>query len=193
MVRNRLEPEKTALLIIDVQDKLFSAVEMAVETLGVILQLVKGCQILSLPVFISEQAPEVLGLTVGPLKSQLGHDYKPWKKTTFSCMDDVSFLEQIKHLPYSQWILVGFEAHICVLQTAIGLLSAGKEVLVVNNGIASRSIYDFSTGIAEMRDEGVRISSAETILFELIKDSKHPDFKLISQLVKTGSSCCQNP
>jgi nicotinamidase-related amidase len=71
-----------------------------------------------------------------------------------------------------------------VLQTAKDLLQAGCEVVVLNDAITSRSIYDFSTAIAEMRDCGIRISSCETVLFELLKNSEAPEFKKISQLVK---------
>lgn len=190
MVRSSLDPSKTALLILDVQDKIFASVERAVETLQVILQLVKGFQILGAPIFLAEHAPDSLGSTVSPLKTLLGHAYVPYKKTSFSCLDDPVLFDFISHSPYSEWVLVGFEAHICILQTAKGLLRIGKKAIVINHAITSRSIYDFSTAIAEMRDEGVRITSAETLLFEWMKGSHHPDFKLIQNLVK--ASCKQS-
>lgn len=75
------------------------------------------------------------------------------------------------------------------MQTVKGLLRAGKQVVVLNDAITSRSIYDFSTAIAEMRDAGARISCAETVLFELIKDSKHSEFKSVSDLIKIRCDC----
>lgn len=173
-----LVKEKTALLIIDMQDKVFSAVENGNEALQSILKVIKGFQILHLPIFLSEQYPEGLGTTVLPLKTLLGEAYKPLVKTTFACTE-------VQNLPFEQWVLVGIEGHICVLQTAKGLLQAGKQAVVLNDAIASRSIYDFSTSIAEMRDAGVRISCSEAVLFELLKDSKAPEFKQISQLIKS--------
>lgn len=184
-----LDRSQTGLLIIDVQDKVFASVERGAEVLQAIFKLVKGFETLQLPIFISEQYPQGLGETLIPLKTLLGDAYVPWIKTTFSCMDDQALRQCILSLPIQQWIVVGIEAHICVLQTAKGLVQAGKQVAVLNDAIASRSIYEFSTGIAEMRDSGIRISCVETVLFELLKDSRAPEFKSISQLIK--SCCCE--
>jgi nicotinamidase-related amidase len=99
-------------------------------------------------------------------------------------LNDPELNKYLLALPVQQWVLIGIEAHVCVLQTAKDLLRENKQVVVLNDAISSRSIYDFATAIAEMRDCGVRISSAETILFELLKDSKAEEFKQISHLVK---------
>lgn len=183
-----LQPNQTALLIVDMQDKIFASVDRSSEILQTLCKLVRGFQMLGLPILQSEQYPEGLGKTVALLQTLLGQSYHPWIKSTFSCMDDPQFLNCVLSLPYQQWIVTGIEAHICVLQTVKGLLKAGKQVAVLNDAITSRSIYDFSTAIAEMRDAGARISCTETVLFELLKDSKHPQFKSISNLIKT--SCC---
>lgn len=181
-----LSPSKAGLLIVDMQEKLFSHVDRGQEVLHRLLKLINAFQILNIPIFLSEQYPEGLGSTILPIKTALGEQYKPWKKTTFSCLDDLKLIDFFQTSKIEQWIVVGIEAHICVLQTTKGLLKKGKEVTTLNDVITSRSIYDYSTGIAEMRDVGVRISSLETILFELVKDSTHPQFKEISQLVKTA-------
>lgn len=180
--------DQTALLIVDMQEKIFASVDRGSDVLHTLYKLVQGFQILNLPILQTEQYPEGLGPTLPLLQSLLGQSYHPWVKSTFSCMDDPQFFNCVISLPYQQWVVVGIEAHICVLQSVKGLLKAGKQVTVLNDAITSRSIYDFSTAIAEMRDAGARISSAETVLFELLKDSKHPQFKSISNLIKT--SCC---
>jgi nicotinamidase-related amidase len=182
-----LEASQIVLLIIDMQEKILASIDRGIEILYTISKLVRGFQLLSLPIFESEQYPQGLGYTVATLREQLGKAYRPWVKSTFSCMNDPDFCNYSISLPYQQWIVVGVEAHICVLQTVKGLLKAGKQVTVLNDAIASRSIDDFSTAIAEMRDAGARISCSEIILFELLKDSKHPQFKAISELIK---SCC---
>lgn len=189
MLSFTLERSQTGLLIIDVQDKVFASVERGAEILQALFKVIKGFETLRLPIFLSEQYPQGLGETLTPLKTLLGDAYSPWTKTTFSCMDDKVLREHILSLPIQQWVVVGIEAHICVLQTAKGLVQAGKQVAVLNDAIASRSIYEFSTGIAEMRDSGIRISCVETILFELLKDARAPEFKSISQLIK--SCCCE--
>lgn len=183
-----LQPNQTILLIVDMQERIFASVDRGSDILHALCKLVRGFQILNLPIFESEQYPEGLGQTVAPLQTLLGQSYNPWIKSTFSCIDDPKFLNCILSLPYQQWIVTGIETHICVLQTVKGLLKVGKQVIVLNDATTSRSIYDFSTAIAEMRDAGVRISCTETVLFELLKDSKHPHFKSISDLIKT--SCC---
>jgi nicotinamidase-related amidase len=179
---------QAALLIVDMQGKVFAAVDHGNDILQTILRVLKGFQALVIPVFVSEQCPDKLGESMLPVRIALGNDYKPYKKTTFSCVADPEFLAFVKNSGLTQWVLVGIEAHVCVLQTAKDLLNLGMEVVVLNDAISSRSIYDFSTGIAEMRDAGVRISCAETVLFELLRDSRSPEFKEISQLVK--SRCC---
>lgn len=184
MTNFTLSKTNSALLIIDMQDRVFSVVDHNHEILETIMKIIKSFQILNIPIFLSEQYPQGLGTTLLPIRTTLGQDYKPYIKTTFSCMDDPSFIAFAKASSFKQWILVGIEAHVCILQTAKGLLNLGKEVTVINDAISSRSIYDFSTAIAEMRDMGIRISCAETILFELLKDSKAPVFKEISQLIK---------
>lgn len=190
MSRFTLSRKKCGLLVIDVQERLFPHIERSQEILKNVKRAIDGFQILGLPIVVSEQYPDGLGSTIIPLQLALGSQYNPITKTTFSCLDDPAFNLYLKEMPVQQWILVGVEAHICVLQTAKGLLDSGKDVVVLNDAIGSRSIYDFSTGIAEMRDDGVRISSVETVLFELLRDSHSPEFKPISQLFKTGCGCC---
>jgi nicotinamidase-related amidase len=186
----RLEKEQVALLVVDVQDKIFSAVDHSTDVLKALLILVKGLQALDVPIFVSEQYPQGLGSTVEPIRVALGLNYQPWIKSTFSCLEDLIIAQKIKDLKYDQWIVVGVEAHVCVLQTAKQLQELGKQVITLNDAISSRSVYDFATAIAEMRDADIRVSSVETILFELLKDSKAPAFKTISQLIKSRHSCC---
>lgn len=184
MERYRLSKYDTGLLIVDVQEKLFPHVERNCEVLNVILKLIKGFQTLQCPILVTEHYPKGLGKTVVPILDALGEKTEILAKTTFSCMDDTHFREHLQSLPQTQWVVVGFEAHICILQTCRDLLNLHKHVVVVNDGITSRSIYDFSTAIAELRDFGCRISSYETVLFELIKDSKEPEFKTMSEIIR---------
>ena len=180
-----LLPNQTALLIIDVQEKLLASMDRGSQVLEALCKLVRGFQILNLPVLQSEQYPEGLGHTVASLQTLLGQAYHPWVKSTFSCMDDAKFFNCITSIPYQQWVVAGIEAHICVLQSVKGLLQASKQVIVLNDAITSRSMDHVLTAIAEMRDMGARISCVETVLFELLKDAKHPQFKSMSNLIKT--------
>jgi isochorismate hydrolase len=146
--------------------------------------LVKGFQILKLPIFVTEQYPKGLGTTVNSLKNCLDPHQEYLSKTTFSCLHDEGIKNKLMQSPVNQWIIAGIEAHVCVLQTAKSLLMSDHQVVILNDAISSRSIFDFSTAIAEMRDCGARISSTETVLFELVRDSLAPEFKEISRLLK---------
>lgn len=184
-MRYEILDKKTAgLLIVDVQEKLFPHVERACEVLTAMQQMVEGCKVLGVPIFVTEQYPKGLGSTVPMLKCCLGESAAILSKTTFSCLGDLAVREALLHAPVSQWIIVGLEAHVCVLQTARDLIACNKSVTVLNDAITSRSLYNFSTAIAEMRDMGARISCVETVLFELLRDSRAPEFKAISQLVR---------
>lgn len=180
----KLLRESTALLVIDVQEKLFPYVENSCHVIQAMQKAIRGFQILKLPIYASEQYPKGLGSTVAALKGVLGESQKYLIKTAFSCLDDDSVKQELLKASINQWVLIGIEAHVCVLQTAKDLLNAGKQVVVLNDAISSRSIYDFSTAIAELRDCGARITSVETVLFELLRNSKASEFKEISQLIK---------
>jgi len=189
MVNFSLSREQSGLLVVDVQDKLFEKVENPCGVLNNINKTVKGFQLLNLPIIATEQYPKGLGETVASLKVILGENQQRLSKTTFSCFKDEDIKKKIVSSNISQWVLVGIEAHVCILQTAKDLINAGKQVVVLNDAISSRSIFDYSTAIAELRDCGARISSTETVLFELIQDSKAPEFKQMSQLIQC-SGCC---
>lgn len=185
MNRNyKLSRENVGLLVIDVQEKLFPYVENTCPVMKTLQKAVQGFQILHLPIYVTEQYPQGLGSTVATLKGVLGSDQSYLVKTAFSCMDDADIKDRLLDTPIEQWVLVGIEAHVCVLQTAKDLLDCGKHVTILNDAISSRSIYDFSTAIAELRDCGARITSTETVLFELLRNSKAAEFKEISQLIK---------
>ena len=175
-----LEKSKVCLLIVDVQEKLFPVMERTCEVMHAMQKTVKGFSIMKLPIIVSEQYPQGLGHTVPSLKNILDNSLVI-TKTTFSCIADPLFADTLK--PYDQVVIIGVEAHICVLQTAKDLLRNGIQVVVLNDAITSRSIYDFSTAIAELRDAGARISSVETILFELLGSSKASEFKQINELI----------
>lgn len=184
MKNYKLIRQNTGLLVVDVQEKLFPYVENSCHVMQAMQKAVRGFQILQLPIYVTEQYPKGLGSTVATLKGVFGDGQRYLEKTTFSCMDNDIVKKALLQSPVKQWVIIGIEAHVCILQTAKDLLESGKQVTVLNDAISSRSIYDFSTAIAELRDCGARISSTETVLFELLRDSKAAEFKEISQLIK---------
>ena len=180
----RLEPSKAALLIVDVQEKLFPHVDRPCEVMEKMQLLLQGMKLLQIPYIATEQYPVGLGPTIKPLRDLIGEEALYPSKTCFSALGDPKVKKNLEEMNRSQWIVVGIEAHVCVIQTVRDLLEEGNQVVVVNDAISSRSIYDFSSSIAEMRDMGARIASTETVLFELFHDAKHPQFKAFSKLIK---------
>lgn len=177
----RLDAAKTACLIVDVQEKIYPLMFEPLELLDKLKLMIQAAQLLNLPLVTTEQYPKGLYHTIQALKDLLGPSQHYFTKTTFSACQDPTIREALKQ---EQWILLGIEAHVCIQQTAYDLIQMGKQVVVISQAISSRSIYDYSTAIAEMRDMGARIASCEAVLFELLGDSKHPQFKAISQLIK---------
>jgi len=173
-------------MIVDVQEKLFPLVDHPNEVLNALLKILIGCQKMNLPIVVTEQYPKGLGGTIPQIKQHLPEGQEVLSKTTFSGLKDPKVDQYVLSLPVEQWILVGIEAHVCIMQTAKDLALKGKQVVVANDAISSRSIYDFSTAIAEMK-EWARITSTEAVLFELIGDASSSEFKTCLNLIK---GCC---
>lgn len=185
MKNNNLEKSTTGLLLIDIQDRLFPYIERSSEMMHAIKTIIDGFKILNLPIYVSEQVPEKMGKTLLELRHILPEEtYCYFSKTTFSCLGNSHFRKIIDEGIIKQWVLIGIETHVCVLQTARDLIRLNHDVIVLNDATSSRSIYDYSTAIAEIRDCGARVSSVETVLFELLSDSSVPEFKQISRLIK---------
>lgn len=171
------------LWIIDVQEKLYPRIDRSCEILESLCFYLEASKIFKMPLVVTEQYPQGLGKTVRPIAERLPKDQQIWSKTTFSGYLDEQIRKKVDALADS-WVLVGIEAHICVLQTAKDLLANGKEVIILNDAISSRSLFDFSTAIAELKEAGARITSSETLVYEQIKDAATPEFKQILKLVK---------
>src|SRR5690242_16638896 len=99
-----LDRSKASLLIVDMQEKVFNTVERNCELLQTLLKVIEGCRIMHLPVYLSEQYPEGLGATIKPIREQLGDQYHPLVKSTFSCLDDPAISKFVKTSLRQQWI-----------------------------------------------------------------------------------------
>jgi nicotinamidase-related amidase len=178
-----LSREGTALIVIDVQEKLYPHVLGKEAMLKNIVKLVTFAQRLSIPVVLTEQYPKGLGATVGGLKSALGN-YNPIEKTAFSAFGCPEFDVVLKRLGAKTLAIVGIEAHVCVCQTALDAIHRGYKVAVAPDAISSRTTADKDAGIEKMRASGVMINTTEMVIFDILERAGTPEFKEIAPLLK---------
>ena len=145
--------------------------------------LLEGLRILEVPVKVTEQYPRGLGATL-PQISSLIKPFEPMEKIAFSCCDDPGFMLALQVAGPEYVIICGIEAHVCVLQTVIDLVENGFKPVVVADCTSSRNPQDREVALDRMRDTGAVITTCESILFELARETRTDQFKSISKLVK---------
>lgn len=179
----RFTPEKTVAICVDYQEKLMPSIYEGEEVLKRAEILIKCLNALNVPILVTQQYTKGLGPTVEPVHSALG-DYIPFEKLTFGSYDDPAVKEAVDQSGRTQVLVFGTETHICVLQTALGLLEAGYQVMLVDDCCSSRRQSDKESGLRRAMNEGAQISCSETVLFELTHVAGSETFKAISKLVK---------
>ena len=80
--------------------------------------------------------------------------------------------------------MFGIETHICVLQTAFDLINAGYELFIIENSCGSRSEDNKNTALKRLLHNNAQIISTEMAIFELLKTSRHANFKELQNLIK---------
>jgi len=182
---NILTTENSLLVVVDIQSRLLSAMpeNAADQMLKHSCILVKATSVLNIPVIVTEQYPKGLGATDTLLKDNFTKDTSILDKTGFSCFSANSFNQTLKNSQRKQIILIGQEAHVCILQTALELLHYGYQVYIVEDAICSRNAEHKLFSLQRMQQQGATIINYESVIFEWLKDSKHPDFKVISKML----------
>jgi nicotinamidase-related amidase len=138
---------------------------------------------LDVPIMITEQYPKGLGTTIPQISEVLG-TLRSVEKIAFSCCDEPGFQQVLEETSRKNVIISGIEAHVCVLQTAVDLISSGYQPVVVADCISSRNPEDKNVALDRMRTEGSMVTTCESILFELAGTARTEEFKTISGLVK---------
>jgi nicotinamidase-related amidase len=178
-----LDRRKTCLVVVDIQERLLAVITCKEAMLQNTIRLIKGAAILGLPVLITEQYPKGLGKTVQDILDALA-PVPPFEKLTFSACGSDHFLASLKSQKRAQIVLCGIEAHVCVLQTCLELISEGFYVFVAADAIASRAPENQLLALDRMRSAGAAIISTEMALFEMLEQAGTPEFKQIRDLVK---------
>lgn len=173
----------TALLVIDIQEKLFRVIHEKETLLDNMLKLVRGLKVLGVPVLLTEQNPKGLGPTLPEITALLP-EVQPCIKFDFSCFREPAFRERLESLGRKQLLLTGIETHICVYQTALELAGAGYQVRTVTDCVSSRTPANRDTALLRMALEGIMPATTEMILFELLGTARHENFREISSIVR---------
>jgi nicotinamidase-related amidase len=172
----------TALLVVDVQERLVAAMEpeavtRMLERLGA---LIEGAHVLGLPIIATEQYSKGLGHTVPPIRERLG-DVPVIEKLKFSALYDSvrSRLSGRRDV-----VVAGMETHVCVYQTVRDLVAEGRHPTVCMDAVLSRTSVDRQAGLDLAKAAGATLSSVEAVLFDLLGEAGSAEFKKISAAVK---------
>lgn len=183
MERFFLKPEDSALVIIDIQERLAAVMGERESVIKNCLHLIELSKLMNIPILVTEQYPKGLGPTVEELRKALPN-YSPLEKISFNCCEEKNFLSEIEKLGRKRLILTGMETHICILQTSLGLLERGFYVHVVSDAVCSRKEEDKRTGLELIRDAGAVITCTETVLFQELRTAGKEEFKTISKRIR---------
>ena len=178
-----LNREDTLAVFIDFQEKLMPAMHNKEVLQDKVVRLAKGLGVLDIPHIVTQQYTKGIGETIPEVAEAIG-EFEPIDKTTFSCMSHVDFINQLEIAAKRNIVVCGIEAHICVQQTVEQLLEEGYNVYVPVDCISSRSQNDFLWAAERMEKAGAVMTTYESILYELLKDSKAEGFRDISRIVK---------
>ncbi|MFB5067409.1 MAG: hydrolase [Candidatus Wallacebacter cryptica] len=179
-----LERNNSVLVLVDAQTKLMNVMDDAERLIQNLKRLIKGMQVLGIPLIVTEQYPKGLGPTIPELTDLLNPETKVVEKITFSCTDEPKLMNALEKTKRKQVILCGVESHICVYQTALGLRSRGYDVEIAADAVSSRSADNRKLALFRLAQMGVGITGTEMVLFELLRRGEGDQFKAISKIVK---------
>lgn len=180
----RFQRENTAAIIVDYQERIVPAMEESETLLAQAEKLIKGLQILEVPMIVTQQYTKGLGMTIPQMMELFGEDFHYTDKVSFSVYENEEARKELEESGRKQIIVCGIEAHVCVLMTCLDLKAAGYDVIVAVDSIRSRKKEDYAYALERMKQEGIFLTTTEAILFELTSSAKSPYFKEISKLVK---------
>ena len=183
MALTLLDKKSTGLVVVDMQEGLMKVMARRAEVLDQTVKLLHLVRVFSLPVIVTEQYPQRIGQTV-PMLRELLPAYAPVAKVEFNSCEVALFNERLAAAQLTDLILVGVEAHICVFQTCVALLKRGYRVHVPQDAVASRAEDNRRVGLDLMKEAGAVISSAECLIFQILKKAGTPEFKQLITVIK---------
>ena len=175
-----LSAERSVLLLVDLQQRLMPVIHAGDSVVARAARLAEAAVLLDVPVLATEQYPDGLGPTV---ESLAGYPRATLAKTTFSAAADPGF-QALLPAGTREIVITGVETHVCVLQTALELVGSRHRVILAADAAGSRDPADHQAAIDRARQHGVEVVTSEMVLFEWLRDSRHPAFRQVQKLLK---------
>jgi nicotinamidase-related amidase len=175
-----LDRNSSLLLVIDFQTRLMPAIDGGPAAVANALRLLRAAEMLGVPMLFTEENPRGLGPTVPQLAPFAAGRTAP--KMSFDACREIGFLDRLDGRP--QIAIAGCEAHVCVLQTALGLLGAGKRVYLVRDAVGARRGESKETAIGRLERHGADIVTTEMVVFEWLGGAEDPAFRAALDLVR---------
>lgn len=179
----RINRENTIGLVIDMQENLVPAIADTDVMLKNSLKLLAGLKLFKMPIVVTQQNTEGLGATVPQINEAIGN-FSYIEKKTFSCYREPAFIRVLNRIGKRNVVIMGVEAHICILQTTLDLLYNNFNPVIVEDCIGSCNENDKKVAIWRMRDVGSVITTSESMLFELCREAGTDEFNELLKLLK---------
>ena len=179
----RISAERSCLMIVDLQENLAPVTTDPRKVIRGCCLLLRAAKRLAVPAIVTEQYPKGLGPTIFDLREWMPAE-GAHSKMTFSCAEDAAIMAHLDGTGRRQVVVAGMEAHVCVLQTALGLKEHGYEVFVVADACASRRAESETLAWWRLQQSGVALVSLEMVYFEWLKQAGTPEFKELVALIK---------
>ncbi len=174
----------THLMVVDIQERLFKVMTEEGQTnlLKNVPILTAAANELKIPILVTEQYPKGIGPTIPDIKQSIT-DALTVAKIDFAATEEEEVVRQLDRKGRKQILLTGMEAHICVYQTALGLLKLGYDVHVVADATATRLPHNQAAGLALMERAGAVVTTTEAALFQLLERAGTEAFKKMQKMI----------
>jgi len=174
-----IDPASSFLLVVDFQQRLMPVIHDGPAAIANARRLLDGAALFGLPVHFTEQNAAGLGGTVPELAPD---PERVLHKMHFDALRAPDLAERLP--PARAAVVAGCEAHVCVLQTVLGLLDRGRPVFVAADAIGSRRAANRDAALVRMAAHGAEIVTTEMVLFEWLQTADHPRFREAMKLIR---------
>lgn len=178
-----LDADRSVLIVIDVQERLFPAMHEGAQFLRNTEILMQAADRLGVPMIVTEQYPDGIGPTIAPVAA-LASPGSVVEKITFSATGSDAFERRLAELEREEPVVCGIEAHVCVLQTALSLRERGSKIWMVRDAITSRRPESAEAGRERAAEAGIGLVTAEMVVFEWLRRADTPVFRELLALIK---------